>query len=786
MDDQSARRWRPLAWPGPRRWRLATRLTVAMLALLLLLQGLGLIAASWQAQERRAAEQAQGVALAETLASFVGGYAADLEHLTLAAALALGAADQPLDQATVGPYLQALATASPVLRGLFIADLGGRVIATTTTNDGVDLNERPYMRSLRGGAPTAWSRGQLDPQTGAVTAAFGRVIYDARGAPRAYLIASFYPARLLDRLPAGLPADGAVTLIDADGVVLHATDRPDLPAAEQDVAGAPGVAAALAGAVVPVTAAATPFAGEARFGALAPVPEPGWVVAFTRPQAALEALLRRQLLVQAGALALALLGTAAVVAVLTSRLTWPLAQLARTAAAIARGERPAVPAAATADPDVAELADAMASMSAAVAAREDRLRLLSGAGAAMIAPLDADARVQVAAQAVVPVLADWCIAYLAEADGAVKRVAIAHADPAVAEQARAALAATPAVLAPGDPVAEVLRTGQTIVIDDLAPAVVERALRDEAHRALLHSLGVRAQLVAPLVARGQVLGALSLLTAGSDQRFGPAETALAEEMARRIALAVDNARLYSEALAALHRRDEFLSVAAHELKTPVAGLKGSAQLLQRAEASGRLESERLQRGLARIVEASDRLTALTDDLLDSTRIRLGQLALRAEPLDLAALTRTIVERTQAGLDSRHRLELTLPDEPVQIVGDASRLEQVLDNLLDNAIKYSPGGGLVRVGLCPVADGVLLTVADEGIGLPDGLAQDIFEPFGRADNARRDHVQGLGLGLHICRSIVERHGGRITAESEGEGRGTTFRVWLPMTPPDGSA
>lgn len=786
MDDQTACRWWPPAWPDPRRWRLATRLTVAMLALLLLLQGLGLIAASWQAQERRAAEQTQGVALAETLASFVGGYAADLEHLTLAAALALSAADQPLDQATVGPYLQALATASPVLRGLFIADLNGRVIATTTTNDGVDLNARPYMRSLRGGAPTAWSRGQPDPKTGAVTAAFGRVIYDTRGAPQAYLIASFYPARLLDRLPAGLPADGAVTLIDADGTVLHATDRPDLPAAEQDVAGAPGVAAALAGAVVPVTAAATPFAGEARFGALAPVPEPGWVVAFTRPQAALEALLRRQLLVQAGALALALLVTAVVVAVLTSRLTRPLAQLARTAAAIARGERPAVPAAATADPDVAELADAMASMSAAVAAREDRLRLLSGAGAAMIAPLDADTRVQVAVQAVVPVLADWCIAYLAEADGAVKRVAIAHADPAVAEQARAALAATPAVLAPGDPVAEALRTGQTVVIDDLAPAIVERAMRDEAHRALLHSLGVRAQLVAPLVARGQVLGALSLLTAGSDRRFGPAETALAEELARRIALAVDNARLYGEALAALHRRDEFLSVAAHELKTPVAGLKGSAQLLQRAEASGRLESERLQRGLSRIVEASDRLTSLTDDLLDSTRIRLGQLALRAESLDLAALTRTIVERTQDGLDSRHRLELALPDEPVQIVGDASRLEQVLSNLLDNAIKYSPSGGLVRVGLCPVVDGVLLTVADEGIGLPDGLAQDIFEPFGRADNARRDHVQGLGLGLHICRSIVERHGGRITAESEGEGCGTTFRVWLPTTPPDGSA
>ena len=123
--------------------------------------------------------------------------------------------------------------------------------------------------------------------------------------------------------------------------------------------------------------------------------------------------------------------------------------------------------------------------------------------------------------------------------------------------------------------------------------------------------------------------------------------------------------------------------------------------------------------------------------------------------------------------------------PLWVTADPARLEQVLHNLLDNALKFSPGGGADRVDLGPEAGGARLTVADEGIGLPPGAAGTIFEPFARAANAAREQLPGLGLGLHVCRGIVEQHGGRIWAGSEGEGRGTTVGLWLPAGDGEGA-
>ncbi len=187
-----------------------------------------------------------------------------------------------------------------------------------------------------------------------------------------------------------------------------------------------------------------------------------------------------------------------------------------------------------------------------------------------------------------------------------------------------------------------------------------------------------------------------------------------------------------------------------------------------------------------IAIGSDRMAVLTDDLLDVSRLHTGQFLLRPERLDLAALVRRVVERFADRLDGRHRLAVEVGVESCPLDADADRLEQVLTNLLENAVKYAPGGGVIRVMLAPDADGVLLTVADPGIGLPPGLAETIFTPFGRAPNAVERQLPGLGLGLYICRDIVQRHGGRIWAESVGEGQGTTFRVWLPCGAGGGTA
>lgn len=235
----------------------------------------------------------------------------------------------------------------------------------------------------------------------------------------------------------------------------------------------------------------------------------------------------------------------------------------------------------------------------------------------------------------------------------------------------------------------------------------------------------------------------------------------------------------AEAEAAVHARDVFLSIAAHELRTPVTALKGSVQLLQRRQARGTLAMDYLERSLTTLDKAATRLALLTDDLLDVSRIRTGQLPLLLAPVELGDLVTTLLNREREAHGDAHSLVLDLAPALPPIQADAARLEQVLTNLLDNAIKYSPAGGIVTVTVTLAEGGVHIGVRDAGIGLPAGSAEVIFTPFGRADNAVTHSLPGLGLGLYICRSIIERHGGRIWAESAGEECGTTITIWLPI-------
>lgn len=235
---------------------------------------------------------------------------------------------------------------------------------------------------------------------------------------------------------------------------------------------------------------------------------------------------------------------------------------------------------------------------------------------------------------------------------------------------------------------------------------------------------------------------------------------------------------------AVRARDTFLSIAAHELRTPLTGLKGGAQLLLRRQARGQLDPERLAAGLDDLNRAIDRLTALTDDLLDVTRLRTGQLPLVPRPLDLAALAGEALHRAHDRADDGHRLILEAPPDLPLVLADVVRIEQVFTNLVDNAVKYSPVGGTIAVTLRAAHDGVAVSVRDAGIGFPPGMTEAIFAPFGRAENAVASNLPGMGLGLYICRNIVERHGGWMRAESAGEGRGTTVTFWLPLAGPPG--
>jgi signal transduction histidine kinase len=287
--------------------------------------------------------------------------------------------------------------------------------------------------------------------------------------------------------------------------------------------------------------------------------------------------------------------------------------------------------------------------------------------------------------------------------------------------------------------------------------------------------------VLPLALERRALGALALFAHDLSRLSSPDHVALAEALSRRIAIALENARLYRGAEDAVRARDRFLAVASHELKTPLAPLRIRIAALERLIARGPLEHVPRQKLTALLSGAEGqvlRMARLVDELLDVTRMSLKRLRLAPEPLDLRPLAREIVERHKADIvASGCSVRLEAP-EPVTGTWDRLRVEQVITNLLTNALKYAPGAA-VEIRIEGDAQRARVTVRDEGPGVPAPDQERIFRPFERA--ASDPAVGGLGLGLYIVREIVEAHGGALTLRS-APGRGSTFVAELPRHAP----
>ncbi|HEV7666782.1 MAG TPA: GAF domain-containing protein [Chloroflexota bacterium] len=411
---------------------------------------------------------------------------------------------------------------------------------------------------------------------------------------------------------------------------------------------------------------------------------------------------------------------------------------------------------------------------------EERLRFLAEAGAYLAGSLDVKETLSAIARLATETLADWAVVYLVEGDD-IEEAGVAHRDPTKAALVDEFRRRYPPRPSQDSRFWQAIKTGQTVAIPEISIDALENVTTDPAYMPLVRAMGLTSALYIPLVARGRTLGALGIFTAESGRRFSDQDRAIAEEIGRRAALALDNARLYRESQNAIRARDEFLSIASHELRTPVTAISGIAQLLQRSRSRGLLDDERLDRALVQITQGSARLAALTEDLLDVSRLQTGHFDLRPVAMDVQLFLTDVIERTSAHLggDGQHRIDLVSSVGQGQVEADPARLEQVIANLLSNAIKYSPEGGSITVGLTNDGGGVRVDVTDEGIGVPADSVETIFQPFGRGPNAAARQIQGLGLGLYICREIVRRHSGRIWAESRGENQGTTFHVWLPF-------
>jgi len=419
---------------------------------------------------------------------------------------------------------------------------------------------------------------------------------------------------------------------------------------------------------------------------------------------------------------------------------------------------------------------------------ERRAAFLAEVSAALAASLEYRSTLARVARMSVPFLADACIVDIAEEDGGVTRLEVALADPAKHGVA-ARLKANPPRPGSSSPQARVLRTGQPIIAPEVKAADLEKFTQDEAHRQALEDFGPRSLMVAPIVARGRTLGALTFAAAESDRRFGRSDLSLAEDVARRAGLAVENARLYKTsqearqaAEAANRAKDEFLATLSHELRTPLSPILGWVRLLR----AGDLDAAASARGLEVIERNVRAQTQLIEDLLDVSRIITGKLRLEVRPIDLVSVVEAGIDAVRPAAEAKGiRILARLDALASPMVGDPDRLQQVVWNLVSNAVKFTPKDGEVDVELALVDNHARLRVRDTGKGIQASFLPHVFDRLRQADSTSTRAHGGLGIGLAIVRHLVELHGGTVGAESAGEGKGSTFTVELPISSTPGT-
>jgi PAS domain S-box-containing protein len=514
---------------------------------------------------------------------------------------------------------------------------------------------------------------------------------------------------------------------------------------------------------------------------------------------------------------------------------------------------------------------------------EEAQQFLLEAGGLLASSLDSFSSLRAVARAAVPRVADWCAVHLVE-DGELRELALVHVDPQkilFAEELTSRYPDGPS----SHPAQRVLETGTSELRRDIADSTLEAVAQDDLHLGLLRELGLRSYMCVPLAVRDTVLGAITFVTAESGRAYDDADLGFAEELARRAATAVENARLYEQAeeqaraarvLGAVgdavvlvdntgvvrlwnraaeqitgvptgdvlgrpiadvvhawpeiepripvtddpgesaaraetmpvevggreiwvsgsgvrveegtvyafrdlteeraleQMKSDFVATVSHELRTPLAAIYGAALTVRREDLE--LDADMQSHLLSVIAEESARLAQIVEDLLLASHLDSGRLHVSLEECDAHELTRGVIEAAETHLPQNVSLELDVAEGLPRVQADPEQLRQVISNLVDNAIKYSPGGGPVRVRLGPENGMVRLAVSDTGLGIPHHEQRRIFEKFYRLDPDMTRGIGGTGLGLYIVRELVRRFDGRIWVES-AEGKGSTFFVEL---------
>jgi len=405
--------------------------------------------------------------------------------------------------------------------------------------------------------------------------------------------------------------------------------------------------------------------------------------------------------------------------------------------------------------------------------REERAQqFLAEAGALLASSLDYETTLASVARLAVSVLADWCVIFIQGDEGSIRRLEMVHADrrrQPLLEQLRR----YPLDPRRRHPVLTVLETGTTELVPQVTDALLEAISSSTEHLELWRALGLTGMLIVPLKARGRTRGAMGFFAA-TRTRYDARDVKLAEDLGVLAGLAVDNAVLYREARSAVQARDDMLSVVSHDLGNPLSAIRIGTSLLLRG-----IPPEERERGgwfhLESIRQSAEQMERLINDLLEVKRLEAGKVKLERRPTPVEPLLSS-VRSTFSQLAAQKGLELVcrVSELVPPVYADRQRIAQVLSNLVGNALKFTPTGGRIVVDAVSGTTEVVFRVTDTGTGIAPEHLPHVFERFWQS---RREGKQGLGLGLAICKGIVEAHGGRIWVESNA-GAGTIVGFTVP--------
>jgi len=412
---------------------------------------------------------------------------------------------------------------------------------------------------------------------------------------------------------------------------------------------------------------------------------------------------------------------------------------------------------------------------------EKRARFLAEASAVLGSSIDYDATLVRLTRLAIPLLADLCAVDLLQEDGTIRRVAHAHVDPGKDDLVRDHRARHGFNAAASSGVPAVIRTRRSALVSDATDDDLAQAASNPAHLDMLRRLGLKSWMIVPLIAHERVLGAVSFAITESARRYSRMDLALAETVGNRAASAIENARLYREAQAARAEaetanrlKDEFLAMLGHELRNPLGAISNAVHILDRVEDVHGQSATHAREIITRQVQ---HLGGLIDDLLDVGRVVTGKIRLDRGPLDLfQAVERALHTLGAVGKSSDHVIRVQ--GESVWIDGDVTRIEQVVLNLVENALRYTPPGGSIQLDTHRQGGRAVLRVQDSGMGIHRDLLPRVFDLFVQGERGADRAHGGLGIGLTLVKRLVELHDGTAEAASAGPGAGSVFTITFP--------